>query len=144
MKSKCEKIKFQRGNKRLIPAIWCLCALYRMEMLFVPARKLEKRYGIRGEESSMELSDRQQRDVCRISRYVNNIADRTPWQSKCLVRARVAQYLIKRKGIESTLYLGVSKDEEGNMVAHAWVRSGNIYVTGGNGDGYAVVARFLK
>jgi hypothetical protein len=30
------------------------------------------------------------------------------------------------------------------MVAHAWIRVGKVYVTGGNGaaDGYAIVDRF--
>ena len=28
------------------------------------------------------------------------------------------------------------------MIAHAWLRCGQIYVTGGDGQGYAVVAKF--
>ena len=46
-----------------------------------------------------------------------------------------------KRGVNTTLYLGVGK-EDGNMVAHAWLRCGQLYVTGGNGNGYAMVAKF--
>ena len=63
------------------------------------------------------------------------------WESKCLVRAMTARKLLKEAGIHSTLYLGVGKDE-GKMIAHAWLRCGQMYVTGGNGSSYAMVAKF--
>ena len=34
--------------------------------------------------------------------------------------------------------------EEEKMVAHAWLRCGEMYVTGGNGEGYAIVSKFYK
>ncbi|WP_051204843.1 lasso peptide biosynthesis B2 protein [Butyrivibrio sp. VCD2006] len=60
------------------------------------------------------------------------------------MRALTAQKLLLEKGIESTLYLGCKEDETGKMVAHAWIRCGKAYVTGGNGaaDGYAIVEKF--
>ena len=69
------------------------------------------------------------------------MCSRTAWESKCLVRALTAQRLLKKKGIPSTMYLGC-KMEEGNMVAHAWLRVGKLYVTGGNGESYSKVDRF--
>ena len=45
-----------------------------------------------------------------------------------------------------TLYnewkIGRDKEDNGKMIAHAWVRSGPYFVCGGTGEGYAVVARF--
>lgn len=58
-----------------------------------------------------------------------------------MVRAMTARKILLKKGINSTLYLGVGK-EDGKMVAHAWLRCGQLYVTGGNGTGYAMVAKF--
>jgi hypothetical protein len=46
-----------------------------------------------------------------------------------------------KKHISSTLYLGVGKDND-QMVAHAWLRCGQLYVTGGNGSNYSMVAKF--
>ena len=34
------------------------------------------------------------------------------------------------------------KIEDGKMVAHAWLRCGEMYVTGGNGAEYAMVDKF--
>ena len=52
--------------------------------------------------------------------------------------------MLKNKGISTTIYLGVRK--EGNeMKAHAWVRCGQYYVTGGAiREQYAVVAKFCN
>ena len=78
-----------------------------------------------------------------IAQIVGKVCDKTPWESKCLVRALAAQRLLCRRGLSSTLYLGCGM-EEGKMVAHAWRRFGEMYVTGGDGGGYTTVARFCK
>ena len=83
------------------------------------------------------------RQAARIARIVGKVCDKTPWESKCLVRALAAQRLLCRRGLSSTLYLGCGM-EEGKMVAHAWLRFGEMYVTGGDGGGYTTVARFCK
>ena len=77
------------------------------------------------------------------AQIVGKVCDKTPWESKCLVRALAAQRLLCRRGLSSTLYLGCGM-EEGKMVAHAWLRFGEMYVTGGDGGGYTTVARFCK
>lgn len=41
------------------------------------------------------------------------------------------------------MYLGC-KLEEGKMVAHAWIRCGRMYVSGGSGEDYSVVDKFRK
>ena len=41
--------------------------------------------------------------------------------------------MLERRKIESTLYLGTAKDENGKMIAHAWLRSGPFYITGAEG-----------
>ena len=41
--------------------------------------------------------------------------------------------------------LGVKKDNNNQMLAHAWIRCGDYFVTGGgNRHGYAVVAKFAS
>ncbi len=80
----------------------------------------------------------------RISSRVLFVSAKTPWESKCLVQALTAQKLLKNQGISTTIYLGVRK--EGNeMKAHAWLRCGEYYVTGGAiREQYTVVARFAN
>lgn len=95
------------------------------------------------EESAGTASREGYRQAARIARIVGKVCDKTPWESKCLVRALAAQRLLYRQGLSSTLYLGCGM-EEGKMVAHAWLRFGEMYVTGGDGGGYTTVARFCK
>lgn len=130
-------------NKRRTLVIWYLCAYYRLQMLLIPSKKLEKNWGIKGKESP-EKDIRWNYWYCyQVANDVNRIADKTPWESKCLVRALTARYLLHRKGIVTTMYLGVGKDD-GKMVAHSWLRCGEMFVTGGNGENYATVAKFCK
>ena len=42
------------------------------------------------------------------------------------------------------MYLGVGLDENKKMIAHAWLRCGQLYVTGGDGHEYTTVACFYK
>lgn len=79
----------------------------------------------------------------RVSPDRGKVCDKTPWESKCLVRALAAQRLLCRRGLSSTLYLGCGM-EEGKMVAHAWLRFGEMYVTGGDGGGYTTVAGSVR
>ncbi len=65
------------------------------------------------------------------------------WARKCLVEAIAAKRMLDRRNIPATLYMGVAKDKNGKMIAHAWLRSGNIWITGGrNRHGFTVVGIF--
>ncbi|MDL4838972.1 lasso peptide biosynthesis B2 protein [Aquibacillus rhizosphaerae] len=68
--------------------------------------------------------------IRHISTTINIMSKYTVWESACLVQAIAAMRMLKRRGIESTLYLGTARDENHKMIAHAWVRSGPFYVTG--------------
>ncbi|UOE96356.1 lasso peptide biosynthesis B2 protein [Alkalihalobacillus sp. LMS39] len=88
----------------------------------------------KGKEVQMQVAD----TITIMSRY-------TFWESKCLVQAIAAMKMLKRRKIESTLYLGTGKDEGGNMIAHAWLRSGPYVITGSEGkEHFTVVATFAQ
>ena len=116
-------------------------AFFRMQILFVKPKYLQKHWGTEGKESAEDEEKEVYKYEASISRIVNRTCEKTKWESKCLVRALTAQKLLKRKGIHSTMYLGC-RLEKGKMVAHAWLRCGKLFVTGGDGSGYAVVDRF--
>ncbi len=128
-------------NKLLYLHVLFLSAFYRFVILLVPIKKLQRFMGILNEESTASVSQECYKEVVRISHTINRICQYTPWESKCLVRAMIAQHLLKRKNIPSTLFLGVGKDSD-TMVAHSWLRCGELYVTGGTGEQYAIVAKF--
>lgn len=146
-------------DKIIIFKAFLLCGIFRGAMLLIPFKKFKNYIGILNEESDDKLSEDKYEEALNIGRLVNMAANHTPWESKCLVRALTAQYLLAHKNIDSTLYLGVGKDPcvcddkstrnstssiVDNMVAHSWIRCGALYVTGGNGKNYGIVARFKK
>lgn len=136
-------VDFIRLNheKKMTLQAYMYAAFYRICILTIPMTKLEKMLGERGEESCEEESREHVRMAKLVRFHVNRVASHTPWESKCLVRAMTARKLLEKHHISSTLYLGVGK-ENGKMVAHAWLRSGRLYVTGGNGSQYGMVAKF--
>jgi len=142
-RNRIDVVSFLKRNhtKRLTLAVWGYAAWYRFCIRFMPMKKLQPRFGVAGEESAKEASEEAYQYARLVGVRVARSASKTPWESKCLVRALTAQKLLKKKKIESTMYLGVKK-EEGKMVAHAWLRVGTLYVTGGNGEGYAIVDRY--
>ncbi|MFA9558204.1 lasso peptide biosynthesis B2 protein [Evansella sp. AB-rgal1] len=80
-----------------------------------------------------------------IAKAIDVMQKYTFWESACLVQAIAAMKMLERRNIDSTLYLGTSKDKEGLMIAHAWLRSGSMYVTGGaNCANFTVVSTFGK
>ncbi len=71
-----------------------------------------------------------ERTIRQISEAVRVMSRHTFWESQCLVQALAAKKMLERRHMDSTLYLGTAKDERGNLIAHAWLRSGPIYLTG--------------
>lgn len=138
--------RFIRYNEHKVITLkaWILSARYRFQMLYEDTKKLNKKWGIEGEESPYDATMDEYRFCKKVAYAVDQVCSKTKWESKCLVRALTAQKLLSEKGIESTLYLGCKLDENKKMVAHAWIRVGKVFVTGGNGaaDGFAIVDRF--
>jgi hypothetical protein len=80
-----------------------------------------------------------------ISEAIHIMSRNTIWESQCLVKAIAGMKMLERRQIDSTLYLGVAKDENGNLIAHAWLRSGTFYISGAEGmDRFSVVGMFAK
>ena len=68
-----------------------------------------------------------------------------PFECKCLVQAIAGKAMLRLRRIRSTVYLGVAKDEESKLIAHAWVQVGNINITGGKGSKkYNIISTFAE
>ena len=66
-----------------------------------------------------------------------------PWECKCLVQAISGKMMLGKRKISNTLYFGVAKDEDRGIIAHAWLRVGEVIILGGGGlDQFAVVSTF--
>ena len=81
----------------------------------------------------------------RISWAVVTMGRHLPWECKCLVQAIAGKRMLQRRGIASTLYLGVAKEGEKALIAHAWLRSGSVILTGRRDkDRFTVVSTFAE
>lgn len=143
MRKMIKVVRFMKYNKFKSETIWIYLysGYYRLLLLLFSTEHLTKHMGKFGEESSFQDTNENYRYALRISRLVDRMCDKTIWESKCLVRALTAQKLLRKKGIESTIYLGC-KMINNKLEAHAWLRCGELYITGGDGKDFTQVAKF--
>lgn len=114
-------------------------------LVYLPFSKVAPSLGVPMQETSITEVEGNRIVLKHIASAIDIMSNHTFWESKCLVRAIAGMKMLKRRDIESTLYLGTSKDELTKMIAHAWLRSGRFYVTGKEGmERFTVVAKFAK
>ena len=137
--------KLPRDKQRLLFEAFILSGIGRFAILFLPFNKLAAFAGKYREESHERLSDIEEATIDKIVWAVAVASRYTPWESKCFVQALTGQIMLRRRKISSTLYLGVAKDKEKKPIAHAWLRSGSIIVTGRYGyNSFTQVAKFAN
>jgi hypothetical protein len=107
-------------------------------VIALPFRVVAPRLGMpQAETPAMASPDLASR---RVAWAIAAAARRAPWRSECLEQAIAAKAMLRRRGIASTLYLGMARDP---VAAHAWLRVGDLNVTGGRDVArYSVVASF--
>ena len=58
----------------------------------------------------------------------------SPWKNKCLISSLAARRMLNRRKNSSELFLGVALGENGKMIAHAWLKTGDFEVVEKGGD----------
>lgn len=121
-------------------------ALARLAILLMRFPALSRRLGASMQESTHVDDDRRRPVLRRIRWAIGAASRRAPWRCKCLEQAVAAKMMLRRRGIDSTLYLGVAREPgSAEVQAHAWLRCGSCYVTGGEDHSrYAVVSTFAE
>lgn len=109
---------------------YMLMGLVRMCVLLLPFRFIAPILGQKNQTSSLEVSRDTLTKATKIGYIVNTSSRFTPWESKCLVRAITAILLLRLLRIPCTLYLGMGKDASNKLIAHAWLRCGEVIITG--------------
>ncbi len=110
-----------------------------------PFAKIAPSLGKEMVETTFDINFSNRKNLAHISQTIQMMSHYTFFESECLVQAIAAMKMLERRKIESTLYLGTAKDEAGEFIAHAWLRSGPFYITGKDGMGkFTVVQKFAK
>ncbi|WP_391557583.1 lasso peptide biosynthesis B2 protein [Robertmurraya sp.] len=100
--------------------------------------------GLEVDETPSDIQE-SEKDIREISIAIQLASKYTFWESMCLVRALAGLKMLERRKLESTLYLGTSKDKNGKLIAHAWLRCGRIYISGQETmNDFTVVGKFAK
>jgi len=136
-------ICFPRRDKLLFFEAWLRLGLARFLVLALPFPKLAAGWGAPMFETLRE-PPRDGTFVERVKWAVEIASRYTPWKSNCLPQAITGKRMLQRRGLRSTLYLGLTRDPAGKVTAHAWLRCGNVYVTGGRGLQFTVVGSFAE
>ena len=101
-------------------------------VLAIPFRYLTRALGVSAYKQADQLPGTVKSVYPELIRWVIQVVSPcTPWESKCLVQAITAKILLRFKGLSSTLYLGVARNDQHQLIAHAWLRCGQTIVTGG-------------
>lgn len=118
-----------------------LLAAARSALAFVPFRYIARALWQEGRETPRApLADAQRATARLVSGAIEAAARHSPWQARCLGRAMAATVMLRRRGLEATVYLGIRSIRTRD--AHAWVRYGDVYVCGGDGIGQTAVGVF--
>jgi hypothetical protein len=123
-------------------ALWL--TVFRVAVLCVPFRAIAGCMGRqRGETGETFPDAATMREVMAVARALRVVSNRLPWACTCLVQAAAGKCMLYRRGIPATLYLGVTKDEDQKVIAHAWLRSGDVTLTGEKEkERYTVICTF--
>ncbi|MDT8861082.1 lasso peptide biosynthesis B2 protein [Alkalihalobacillus sp. MEB130] len=110
-----------------------------------PFVKIASSLGQKMEETTYTPNMANRETLLNVSNAIHIMSRYTFWESQCLVKAIAGLKMLEKRNIESTLYLGTGKDDEGKFAAHAWLRSGPFYVSGSEGmEKFTVIAKFAK
>jgi Transglutaminase-like superfamily len=118
--------KFARSSaveRRLILQSFLVVPAVRLGLWLLPFRVVHRLVRDR------RVSGRTAVSAERIVWAVTAAAARVP-RATCLTQALAASVLLPRYGHDATLRVGVAKDEDGRLRAHAWLESGGVTILG--------------
>jgi len=137
-------VTFDRTTIMLFAEAFLMLGCARL-MMYSKFAKIAPSLGLKSQETEEDYRKDDIRHIKNISSAIEIVSKYTPWDSKCLVKAIAGMKMLARRRINSTLYLGTAKDENGSMIAHAWLRSGPFFISGADVmNRFVVVEKFAK
>ena len=135
------KLNFTRKCLYLEVVFWLAVSGLSVRML--PFRLVARILGKHMAQSEAKYDQDTLKKVQSVISAVTVAGRHVPWECKCLVQAITGKMVLKRKGIQSTLFLGIAKQNPVELSAHAWLKVDQWVVLGGGGlEKYAVVSTF--
>ncbi len=90
-----------------------------------------ERFFLEQERRFRRKSEPGEREWERVVWAIRAVGRRTLGDRPCLAEALAGRFMLARRGYQADLHIGVRKGEKGDLLAHAWLESGNSIVLGG-------------
>ena len=147
-----------RGDERcLLLGALALLPLAQMAVRFLPLPKLIRLFDLRTAAPACQgISLAEHLAAATTMRKIFRVIDRKFffWPGKCLAQALVARFFLRRRLVPCLLILGAkqsrnqSREQSGDealppLRAHAWLKTGDVVVTGDGSTDYIPVAFFI-
>lgn len=82
------------------------------------------------EGQTPQLSKKQRQTSRMVMRAVKRVGRNVPVKFVCLPQAFAARWMLSRRGIPTSLFLGTRLEAEEDREFHAWLKAGDIMITG--------------
>lgn len=124
-----------RSFKRTVLIAEVILGLFAARMLIklVPFRWWRQTLGTINEaeqHAQIDLSPKQLKMALDIGRMIKRLAAKQKFEAVCFPQAMTARWILKRRGIGSSIVLGSRQDAETGLAMHAWLKVGDHVVTG--------------
>lgn len=122
---------FSFSQKLQIAEIFFSLLIARLRVKFSTQRWLSEQWGTLHYETPRDLPEDQREQVQSMMRNFSLMEVNTSDRFNCRITALAAKWMLNRRGISSTVYVGFRKSLNDDAIeGHAWLRSGNMIVTG--------------
>lgn len=135
-------VKLPLKEKMALAEATFFLIMIKVMILLFPLRWYKNMLGVQNKNRDFAPDLITMHVISLVSRAIARSRKIIPWKNQCLTEAIAAKLLLRRRGVVSTLYLGVNRDNN-KMTAHAWLCCGKLFVTGKRGmEKFTVVSSF--
>jgi ABC-type long-subunit fatty acid transport system fused permease/ATPase subunit len=141
---------YTASRKLLFLEAFVVSTIAKLMLFGLPFRIIQKVFGFKAYQANIPFSENSNTNLYQygvlqtvkiVFQTVDSISRHVFWTNTCLVRSITVKYLLRRRKINALLYLGLAKDEQGQLKAHAWVKVPEIGLVYDDGSGeYTTVA----
>jgi len=123
-------LSINKAERKILNRIffWLIYAFFLVR--WIPLRWFTHLLGVNQLKNELEFDKDQLELVQIVKKNLRRCKKIVPWKVKCFEEAIAAKKVLQGLGISSTLYLGVNKSNKDELIAHAWLKNGSIFVTG--------------
>ena len=124
-------LRLSWADRVLVIQAVCLLAAIRLGLCLLPFETLRKLPASTADRRSASAQRHQTNQSPRVIWAVGAVSRHFPSIGTCLMQALAAHVLLRRRHYPTQLHIGVTRDEKGKFLGHAWLESNGAVIIGG-------------